>query len=241
MATYACADLHGRLDLYLKIKKFLQPDDVVYFLGDAGDRGSDGWELIKTIYNDEQFIYMKGNHEDMLIKAMLSWKRNPYFASKEYKDLERNGGQKTLEDWLQDGKDFSWVEKLNALPLHLEYFNKNGIFMLLSHAGYTPWTAEDNKRQILIPDPFNLLWNRDHFYDDWIDEDCFSNGIIVHGHTRIPSLMLRLCDKRKELPTGSYWYCNNHKVCIDNSAITTGVAILLNLDTLSDVIIGVND
>ena len=38
MATYACSDLHGRLDLLKQIQDFLQPDDTVYFLGDAGDR-----------------------------------------------------------------------------------------------------------------------------------------------------------------------------------------------------------
>ena len=34
MATYACSDLHGRLDLLKQIQDFLQPDDTVYFLGD---------------------------------------------------------------------------------------------------------------------------------------------------------------------------------------------------------------
>ena len=58
MSIYATTDLHGRKDLYLKIKEILQPDDKVFFLGDANDRGWDGWELIKLIYNDPQFIYL---------------------------------------------------------------------------------------------------------------------------------------------------------------------------------------
>lgn len=41
MATYACSDLHGRLDLLEQIQSFLKSDDRVYFLGDAGDRGPD--------------------------------------------------------------------------------------------------------------------------------------------------------------------------------------------------------
>ena len=63
--TFACSDLHGQLDLWKQIKSFLNPEDTVYFLGDAGDRGPDGWELIKAIANDSQVVYLKGNHEDM--------------------------------------------------------------------------------------------------------------------------------------------------------------------------------
>ena len=70
MATYAISDLHGRMDLFRQVKEFLQPEDVVYVLGDCGDRGPAGWELIKTVYEDPQFIYLMGNHEDMLVNAM---------------------------------------------------------------------------------------------------------------------------------------------------------------------------
>ena len=42
MATYACSDLHGNWELWAEIKKFLKPDDTLYYLGDATDRGPDG-------------------------------------------------------------------------------------------------------------------------------------------------------------------------------------------------------
>ena len=38
MAVYACTDLHGHLNLYKQIKKFIKDTDTVFFLGDAGDR-----------------------------------------------------------------------------------------------------------------------------------------------------------------------------------------------------------
>ena len=69
MATYACGDLHGFMEIYKKIKSMLKPEDKVIFLGDAGDRGPESWECIKAIYEDPQFIYLKGNHEDMLVRA----------------------------------------------------------------------------------------------------------------------------------------------------------------------------
>ena len=39
MANYVCSDLHGYLELYKKIKNFIKPEDTIFFLGDAGDRG----------------------------------------------------------------------------------------------------------------------------------------------------------------------------------------------------------
>lgn len=95
MAIYATADLHGYLDLYKKIKDFLKPDDVVYYLGDAGDRGPQSWETIKVILDDPQFIYIKGNHDDMLVKAALNYFGDYFDTEGWYYDLMSNGGEQT--------------------------------------------------------------------------------------------------------------------------------------------------
>ena len=70
MSVYAVSDLHGMYSLYEKICAKLNPEDKVIFLGDAGDRGPNGWKLIRVILDNSQWIYLKGNHEDMLIKAI---------------------------------------------------------------------------------------------------------------------------------------------------------------------------
>ena len=41
MATYAFTDLHGQYELWRQIKEFCQPDDKLYFLGDASDLSID--------------------------------------------------------------------------------------------------------------------------------------------------------------------------------------------------------
>ena len=94
MAIYACSDLHGRLDLLKQIQDFLQPDDTVYFLGDAGDRGPNPWETIKAVAQDKRFIYLKGNHEDMLVKAMEDEVRREGCGvlGKNFALLSQNGG-----------------------------------------------------------------------------------------------------------------------------------------------------
>jgi hypothetical protein len=236
MATYACSDLHGRLDLYNKIKEKLAPTDNVYFLGDAGDRGPDGLELIKTILHDEQFIYLKGNHEDMFINAALEYLATGTTESTDYQMLIGNGGKKTFCDWVEDGKSIELIDQLKALPVHAVYNNKSGQTLLLSHAGYTPWHDSRAPTCITTPYWYELIWSREHFQEPWDDEH-FKNCIIVHGHTPTIHLANYLNDPSEEIRAGAYWYCNNHKVCVDNLSSFTDIACLLNLDTLKDEII----
>ena len=71
--TYAITDLHGRLDLWKEVKKILQPNDKVYFLGDAMDRGPDGYALFLELLSDERVVYLKGNHEDMMANGINAY------------------------------------------------------------------------------------------------------------------------------------------------------------------------
>lgn len=236
MAIYATTDFHGRLDLYYKMKEVLRPEDVVFFLGDAGDRGPDGWELIKTLCADEQFLFIKGNHEDMLVDAARAYLKNPECKSEAYYLLKRNGGEKTLEDWWREGAHEGWINLLDSLPLTAEYENRNGIIVLMSHAGYTPWTNPNNPNEILLPSEFELLWNRDHFFDQEYEE-WLENSVVVHGHTSIPSLAKKLSDPRTYLKPGAYWYDDNRKCCIDNLSASSNVACLLDLDTFDEIVV----
>ena len=63
--VYACSDIHGSLSIWNKIKEILKPNDALYFLGDACDRGFDGWQIIKEMLDDLRVIYIRGNHEQL--------------------------------------------------------------------------------------------------------------------------------------------------------------------------------
>ena len=116
MATYAVADLHGNLNLYKQIKAFLKPEDKVYFLGDAGDRGPEPWETIKAIAKDPQFIYLRGNHEEMLVDAAYEYYANQccdYWCQM----LFQNGGGDTLMQLGAEQNIVGWCDYLRKLPL----------------------------------------------------------------------------------------------------------------------------
>ena len=239
MATYACSDLHGCLHFYKAIKDKLQPEDRVFYLGDAGDRGPHPWETIKAVLSDPQFIYIKGNHEDMLCKALLDYIE---FGCPEYQSmhlLSSNGGDETFEQAIRESDIAAYERKLHSLPLIKEYTNKAGERIVLSHAGFTPWKDEfyeddEEKKDIIYrrPHPQDLIWGRDHFLDEWTAEDCV-DCFIIHGHTPIPYLLddIDPACLMGEIEPGALWYDGGRKCCIDCGAVFTGYCVLLDLDT----------
>lgn len=240
--VYAISDLHGCWYNFEETLKILQPDDIVYCLGDCGDRGEDGWKIIKAVLNDERFIYLKGNHEEMLCKAIDSYYRIKRTCNgadedeimfhlsydEDYSLIIYNGGRKTFKDWKKDSNKISYYKKLKELPITQTYLNKKGQSILLSHAGYTP--HEEG-----LPSDEDLIWNRYHFNQKW--DYAFPDSIIVHGHTPIPYFDEFLYDYPKEVKTGAFWYCDNHKVNIDCGTAVTGISTMIDLDTWEEHII----
>lgn len=220
MSVYAIADLHGCLDLFKQVKNFLKPEDTLYVLGDCGDRGPKGWELIKAVYEDPQCIYLKGNHEQMLVEAMQG---NTY-------SCYQCGGKKTFKKWVREGAKSEWEHNLDTLSFYKEYINKDGLKIILTHAGFTPYEKYHIKEN-------ELLWDRKHYYEPW-EDDCDENVIIVHGHTPIP-LMKRNLGFQNFNVLGACWYCLDkinqpHKCNIDTGAYWLGYTVLLDLDTFDE-------
>lgn len=210
---WACSDFHGNYKAYEAIKNYIGAEDIVYFLGDAGDRGPEPWKTITAVYNDPQFIYLKGNHEDMLVKAMNEWLPE-HIKSSEYELLEWNGGHKTFQQWKDGPERNKWVIKLSTLPIYKIYTNINNQIIHLTHAGFTPPN---------MPEYNELLWSREHFYDDWTGLD---TEYIVHGHT---------ITSRYTAANTVWRYCNGHKIDIDIACYSSQKVALLNLDTFEVV------
>lgn len=258
MSVYAWADLHGRFDILMEGLQYINPEDKVYFLGDAADRGPSGWECIKYILNDERFTYMKGNHEDLLWKAIGNIKpenfNEDYFHWDEAMNLWFwNGGEVTYnaimsDDTLTGEEKVAIIHKLNDLPFCAVYHNAKNQNVILSHSGYDDWEYGDEEK---------FIWDRNHlmFYDTWDGE---ANEIVVHGHTPI-ELMVEEQQRNVEWLTekhmregilgdhfvepqpwkgkGAYWYGHNHKCNIDTGAVWNNHSVLLNLDTWEEIII----
>ncbi len=223
---YAIADIHGMYNIYEQVCEILEPGDVVYFLGDAGDRGPDGFKCIEAIYNNPQWIYLKGNHEDLMVNALREkYQSDDPYAYKEYQLWRWNGGHNTELGWKENGEDLSWIEKLDNLPTYVTYINPDGVIFHLTHAGYTCGKPIDDD---------SLLWDRNHFYDKW-NEKKYPYDICIHGHTPLFYLRQQLDDYEghvEGVPEAKV-YCNGHKICIDNGVFMTKSTVLYDLDEMT--------
>jgi serine/threonine protein phosphatase 1 len=219
MARYAFADLHGRVDILNRILEFVNPEDELYCLGDCGDRGPDSWTTIKLALTHPQITYLKGNHEDMLIRAFRSSMEGD---QSDYYLLHYNGGAETFEELIAEERPDVWIDEIAKLPTISAIKNNNNKIVILSHAGYTPGKE--------IPSTEDILWNRDHFYEPW--PEGFDDTVIVHGHTPISYLKEEGVLKPPKAEKGdNLFYADGHKICIDTGAVVSGVAVLLDLDT----------
>lgn len=229
MSVYAISDLHGSLDLFKQIQSFLNKNDILYVLGDCGDRGKNPWETIKEVAKDPRCIYLKGNHEDILVHAIKSYNKYENFYSMEMSTLLANGGIETFQEWNCEAQKNGWLSYLDKLPIYKKYINKDGIIIHLTHAGFTPFIPIE---EIETTD---LIWDRNHIFDIFPKEK--DNELIVHGHTPIPFIIKDFYNY--EIPfenydNGALWYANGHKVCIDTGAYATNEIVMLDLDTFDE-------
>lgn len=240
MSVYAFADLHGHLNLWKQIKGILQPNDVVYCLGDCGDRGPQPWETIKEVYNDQRVIYIKGNHDDMLAKAGRQYLKYGAYTYA-YNLLDYNGGSGTFIGLMKEQAPEEWVEKLDNLSLEEVYVNKDGYKIFLTHAGFTPLEGRPALKDATEEDYFNFnfsdkayLWDRSHFMQESYPYQ--KNTIVIHGHTPYEALKeYGVKPSKEDYP--AFWYDENRKCDLDCWTYDSHQAVLLNLDTFESIII----
>ena len=226
MSTYAVADLHGCWKQWEEIKKFLKDDDKLFVLGDCIDRQTGGLAILAEAINDPRCVVLCGNHEDMMADALdeeVQYGYSDYWIWRWFS----NGGQVTYDEWQEAGRDFKWIERIKKLPLWTEYINQEGDRIILSHSGVMPkhgWSVDSLSRKA-------LLWDRDHLKEiSWHGAD---NEFDVHGHTPI-ALMPFYKGRDIEIEPGACYYCDGHKINLDNGGCWTDNICVLDLDTFDE-------
>lgn len=224
---YAVTDIHGMWNLWEQIYYYCDQDDVIYFLGDAADRGADGIKIMRALLADKRVRYIRGNHEEMLVDAAETF--DPFL-------LLYNGGEKTYEDFMQmDYMDQQrLIDRLKILPNQLEYINTKGQRIILNHSGSTPESYDKWEKSLFKKGTNLYTWDRHHFHREWDGDD---NTIVVHGHTPVPHVITSID------PTGKIYgeqieadevfrYCDGHKIDLDICSALTKKIALFDLDEL---------
>ena len=195
ICVYAFGDIHGRADLLERLFDKIEADIaehapnqtvVLIFLGDYIDRGFQSRDVIDFLLSDRvtkfQCIYLKGNHEEALLKFMSDPSFGPRWAG--------YGGLETLTSYgvkppriRTVGEE--WTEACDALneampPAHRRFFTTLEVSAELGdyvfvHAGLRPGKPLEQQVEQ------DALWIR----DDFLNDDTSFGSIVVHGHTPI--------------------------------------------------------
>ncbi len=219
---YACTDFHGMYNLWTLIRDCCDDTDEIYFLGDAADRGSDGIKIIFELLKDKRVHYIKGNHEDMLVKSMDIYDYNSPAV------WFQNGGSPTFDALMNLGQDkcTQLVNTLKRLPHKIDYTNTKGQIIHLTHAGYTPCNEPSDFKLRMN----NLLWDRNHNFDIWFEHE---NEYCVFGHTPVFVLpyfgvpITKEQDKEELIVI----FSNGHKIDLDLNSFYTNKVALFDLDS----------
>lgn len=230
------SDIHGNYQILEHILNYCNEKDEIYFLGDAIDRGPDGYKCMEKLIEDKRVTYIRGNHEQMLIDA---WKE--YNSSEtDYDDIMlyvSNGGRSTWEDIIKLGpKAKEFINKLKIKMIDYKILEVNNAIFVLTHSGIDPidivGISEEDKKTEEFRN--KIIWNREHFLHNCYDESLVNNVYIIHGHTPIEYLSRK---RREELcQLRPFIYDSGYKVDIDMGTFSTGVSALLTIDAANDII-----
>lgn len=264
---FAFGDIHGQWNLYKTIIDYClnqDPECSIIFLGDACDRGPDGYKIMRDLLDNPQIIYLMGNHEEIFINACnaiigyhaqndeLYNKLHSYNKEEAEKFLKSfqfnldvnlacaNAGDYTLIDWLSNGADEDFLDKIRALPYTFSWENID-----FCHAGSQYKAFQEISQNEHDKVPLNavskrmLIWDRDSIPFGWK-----TGRICVHGHTPTIYLPAKAYGSKQKTISAMRPACwgellggknkrGGKKIDIDTGATFTGRAYVLNVLTLN--------
>ena len=170
---FAIGDIHGCYDRLKNLMEKIPVEferDTLVFMGDYIDRGPKSIEVIDYLIQLKtrvpEVVFLKGNHEDMLINFVNGTDRFTYLL---------NGGQKTLDGYLAKPVESEFYPIPDD---HLEFYTSLKLFheteeFIFVHAGFRPQVPLDSQSAT------DMLWIRDKFLTTKYD---FGKRVIF-GHT----------------------------------------------------------
>jgi serine/threonine protein phosphatase 1 len=152
----AIGDIHGccRSIEALLEKMSIYEDSQLVFIGDYIDRGPCSREVVDLMLelNEQRnCIFLRGNHEQMLLDALERGRLNLWL---------HNGGETTLRSYGTDPGEMEFPEE------HIEFFRSTRLYYetpnyLFVHAGIP--AHQTIKQSLEDPESYHeFLWTRDH-------------------------------------------------------------------------------
>ena len=206
---YAIGDIHGEAERLAQLYLYIADDASAYdkpsmlvHLGDLVDRGPDSRgvvELVMQMHEAAPCVTIKGNHEDMMLRAY----ENADGRSRDYWAF--NGGEETIAsyqrvngdtgDW-RDAVERKHVAFMRQLPTLWRDEERKIAFV---HGGIDPKTFPECDEEV-------RLWTRsERFFDttQWPDREELAGWLIVHGHTPTDDHRPEIVSQRINVDTGA--------------------------------------
>ena len=188
-------DVHGcvkTLQVLVERQLRLGKYDKLYLLGDYIDRGPDGKgviDYIRHLQKEEYEVFcLKGNHEDLCIKAFEADQKKRLFGAKhtEQKEWEAVGAAETLKSFgVKHPREIpqDYIDWMKACPACIELED-----YILVHAGMNFDIGNP------FEDEHSMMWTR-HFKVDYGK----SHGKkIIHGHIPVDYSFIDLVIRNNE-------------------------------------------
>jgi serine/threonine protein phosphatase 1 len=192
--TYAVGDIHGcdrklRRLFKLCVEHSEDRPCQFIFLGDYIDRGADSRAVIEWLMSaqamiPEQLLCLRGNHEDLLARAVRG-------TEDDEDQWLMNGGDKTLASYgVGRSRDIPEAHRKWMGNLPLLFRDERRLYV---HAGIVPGVPLQQQPRDA------LLWIRDEFLSSTTDH----GFLVVHGHTPLAGGRPDLRRNRLNLDTGA--------------------------------------
>mgnify|MGYP001430082385 CR=1 FL=1 len=92
-------DIHGCIHTLEKVYSRISSEKYIYSVGDLVDRGAYSKEVV-TFIIENGIRTVKGNHEDMMLKAIDASDKLLGFVNREVEHYYQNGGQETQYSYI---------------------------------------------------------------------------------------------------------------------------------------------
>ena len=217
--NYVISDIHGCAEAFFALldKINFSPEDTLYVLGDAMDRGPEPIKVIRNLMKRENVFYVLGNHDAMFLQVLrrLNVELNEKTANalkredlQAYFDYIQNGGEVTLRQFrrLSPEEQADIRDYLESSPFY-ETIEHGGKLYILVHAGIDNFDLE---KELDEYDPEDFLWTRPDYGRKY-----FPGNRIFLGTGHTPTPMIRR-DQRPLVYTG-----HNH-IAIDCGCVFGG-------------------
>ena len=172
-------DIHGYLEtlkVLLENQLMVKKDDQLYFLGDYIDRGPNSKGVIDYLMHLQEdgfdVHFIKGNHEDMCVKAFEADKKRLFLGAKhtEQKEWEAVGAKATLQSFgVKHPREIPqrYIDWMNACAHYIKLED-----YILVHAGMNFRIAKP------FEDTYSMMWTRNFR----VDYNKSHGRKIIHGH-----------------------------------------------------------